>query len=265
MSAFPYFAQVYRLLRVEPTASPTAEAEIAACEKKLGFRLPAAVREWYSHPDSDTLLTSGNGGFLPRKEVLKNFATAARSPDRTAAFYWWISGRSAEVRVPINGPDDPLTVAPPENAIHTPTLFSANVAFHAWWATAHESGARVNFGQSPAEQSPLRFGPPHLDWMMENFELLPQRPTNHKDWQEFWFFGPTGRVELTTAGDPRTGERQAFGTLTADSPDAVADLFVSAWPFHPGPVHFRYSIKDANARRRVRNRIRKRVPGVEIQ
>jgi hypothetical protein len=264
MSAdFPYHAQTLRLLRAEAVASPAAVRAIERWEAKHGVRLPAAVREWYSLPDPVGLL-AGDGGFLPLAEVLDNFTHAVRTPDRAAAFYCWEGNRETEMRVPLDGGDDP-TAFPLHEKYADPEPFTSYVAFHAWGAMTGGTGwTRIFFGDTPAEQSPILVGPPHLDWLLEHFELLPQRPGRIRDWQEFCFFGPLGRVEFTTAGDPRTGERPAFGTHTADTADAAGALVVAVWPFHPGPFSL-IPLDDPKARRRIRDRIRRKVPGAILR
>lgn len=259
-----YYEQVYRLLRVEAAASPAAEAEIAAVEAKHGFRLPAAVREWYSHADADTLLTGRLGGFLPRTEVLAGFAVGAASARRVAAYYRWGSEPASVVCVPVDGPDDPPTVAPHPNAYHRPTVFSLDVAAHAWARVVSDPVvARVFVGTVPVATSPLGIGPPHLDWLMEAFDLLPKRPPPAPDWHQFCFFGPRGRVELNCVGDPATGVRPAFATLLTDGPTAAAVLLAEAWPFHTGPVSVSGILGGEN-RARAHAEIFARLPGATI-
>jgi hypothetical protein len=263
MSSFPYFAHVYRLLRVEAKASPAAETEIAACEKTIGFRLPAAVREWYSHEAADELIDN----LLPRSEVLASAVAVARKRiTRIVPFFRWGNERGQEMQFDLDGPDDPR-VDSAGVPLNTPTTFTRIMEGFAWSKVFYfEEGSQIQFGRVPIEESPCWFGPPHLDWFLENFELLQQQGKYaNPDAQGFEFFNEQGLVELFTDGDPRTGERQAHGSIVADTPDDAAKLFAFAWPLHAAPIRLILGFRDAATRRRVRNRIRKNVPGVVIQ
>lgn len=42
-----FHSSTFRLLGIEPRLSPSAVAEVEQTERRLGFRLPASVRDWY--------------------------------------------------------------------------------------------------------------------------------------------------------------------------------------------------------------------------
>jgi len=45
-----------RFLGIEPHESPAARAEVEQAERRLGFRLPASVREWNCNEDAIDIL-----------------------------------------------------------------------------------------------------------------------------------------------------------------------------------------------------------------
>jgi len=62
----------FRLLGAEPIVSAAAESEIQVAERRLGMRLPASVREWYSHAGGIDLLRrfSNQDCPIPLREFL---------------------------------------------------------------------------------------------------------------------------------------------------------------------------------------------------
>lgn len=52
-----YYASTFRLLRSEPRFTPAAHFAVERAERRLRFRLPASVREWYSNEDAIDILT----------------------------------------------------------------------------------------------------------------------------------------------------------------------------------------------------------------
>src|ERR1017187_8768301 len=54
MTAF--HTATFRLLASEPQVSPAALSQVEEAERRLGFRLPASVREWYSNEEAIDIL-----------------------------------------------------------------------------------------------------------------------------------------------------------------------------------------------------------------
>lgn len=52
----PFHAKTFQLLRVEPRINEAAVAQIEAVEARLGFCLPASVREWYIYENAIEIL-----------------------------------------------------------------------------------------------------------------------------------------------------------------------------------------------------------------
>lgn len=51
-----FHTSTFRHLGIEPRLSVTALSEVTRAEQRLGFRLPAAVREWYGYDDAVEIL-----------------------------------------------------------------------------------------------------------------------------------------------------------------------------------------------------------------
>jgi hypothetical protein len=60
-----YHGDVFELLGARPRASTKAEEELSLAEERLGLRLPASVREWYSNEDALSILAEHSNGDPP--------------------------------------------------------------------------------------------------------------------------------------------------------------------------------------------------------
>src|SRR5579871_1896501 len=65
-----FHSATFRLLGVEPKVSPAALTEVECAERRLGFRLPSSVREWYCTEGAiDTLARYSNQDWpIPLRE-----------------------------------------------------------------------------------------------------------------------------------------------------------------------------------------------------
>src|SRR5262245_55923785 len=51
-----FHSATYRLLRTEPRLTSAARSNVETAERRLGFQLPASVREWYCDDESISIL-----------------------------------------------------------------------------------------------------------------------------------------------------------------------------------------------------------------
>jgi hypothetical protein len=279
-----YHALTLRLLGRQPEKSPEALEAMERCEAACGRKLPAAVREWYSMVDAETLLETdyGEGVLLPLAKVLAGFARVNGNDSAPELLvYEWADPfapgmRVLRVVVGLDASDDPLvryvyvdfTVPPMQRA-----TFTEFVLGQAWQKRAFsESYFRMYVGPTgrnvwKTESGPIGsacVGPPYLDYLLERFEELPQEgmPPGQRE-RFFRFFSPAGRVSLATDGDPRSAVCAAYWNLTADTEEAAVDLYVGLELCHGVPVSLA-SPADKTVRWRIKDCIRRRVPGVRF-
>lgn len=51
-----YHTATFRLLGTEPQVSATAVSQVEDAERRLGFRFPASIREWYCNGEAIDIL-----------------------------------------------------------------------------------------------------------------------------------------------------------------------------------------------------------------
>jgi hypothetical protein len=102
MTAF--HSATFRLLKVAPHDSPATRAELEDVERRLGFRLPASVREWYCYEEAIDILAKHSNQDPPiplREFAVKEYNTQRLLPfkDENQGVCVWA--------IALNGSDDP--------------------------------------------------------------------------------------------------------------------------------------------------------------
>jgi hypothetical protein len=223
-----YHAQTLDLLGRQPEFSHEAIAAINKCEVKCKRKLPAAVREWYSLVGVEGALDDGRKDNVaePLNGLLGHFKTKRSAPFMFYGASSANTGYFAEVL--LDGADDPAVT---EDQWGENLAFSQYVQRLAWDKVTLE----VPFTQTSERDSIFvaDVGPPHLDFLRENFhELAPQVFSYSQTYWTFRFYRPTQRVEVESKGDPSSVERQAAYRLAADSLDGLLALYELVWPVH---------------------------------
>jgi hypothetical protein len=243
-----YHATAMRVLEATPVLSPAALRTIERCGARCGARLPASVREWYSLEGAESLLSIPDvGGCLePLDRLLKRFARLRTDPDgssptRTLIYSADSSGFTEELT--FDGTDDPPVDdggTPPRNR----GPFSAFVLDMAWGVRTWPERLRAylpDFGGV--------LGPPHLDFLIENFDELPRdkwrgrrnpfRPSAEEvDLFGYRFFGRGCRIRVVADGDATHAERAASWSVHAESESELFAALRFLWPCHGRPIVF---------------------------
>lgn len=241
-----YHAQTLRLLGITPKVSAKAVKAIEACEAKCGVKLPAAVREWYSLEGVRESLADPDGACGPTsvEQVLAQFERAV-SPPRREPHHWielfgpWEVNTGYQAGLQLDGSEDPPVL---EDNADVPRRFIGFIMSTAWWrVTAAGQPTNAYHGWTGILGV---CGPPHLDFMLENFELLPveiepefqvrnfrgRAARDPFELRRFRFFRDGGRVEIETKGDPSLQLCPARYMLAADTEPALDALDAFVWP-----------------------------------
>jgi hypothetical protein len=233
------------------------------------------VREWYTLEDAEQALAQGEGACGPNSlaGVLEAFAAArpaSREPARMHFYGPWEVNTGYAADVILDGSDDPPVASDPDGREQP---FSQYVLDLAWWkVTVDEVPSILVRGPNQGDLA-AAFGPPHLDFFVQEFEELPrdvalsftlgydpERPPS--EWRVFAFFRPGWRVEVDVQGDPADGVRPAQYVLHADTVEQLFDLYAFAWPCHGAPVHL-WTAKPMPAAA-MKARFLARFPSVEV-
>jgi hypothetical protein len=79
-----FHSATFRLLGIEPHQPPAAVSEVEHAERRLGFRLPASIREWYYNEEAIDILAKCSNQDWPIP--LWQFAAKERKMDRLLPF-----------------------------------------------------------------------------------------------------------------------------------------------------------------------------------
>src|SRR5262245_21618212 len=93
-----------RLLRKEPRMSAAAQSAVENVERRLGFRLPASVREWYCDDKAIDILAKYNNQDWPIR--LEKFAVIEWNSLRLLPFKYENQG-VCTWSISLDGSDDP--------------------------------------------------------------------------------------------------------------------------------------------------------------
>jgi hypothetical protein len=102
MTAF--HTATFRLLASEPQVSPAALSQVEEAERRLGFRLPVSVREWYSNEDAIEILAKYSNQDPPIP--LTEFAVTEWNAHRLLPFKYENQG-VCTWSIVLDGSDDP--------------------------------------------------------------------------------------------------------------------------------------------------------------
>ena len=249
-ATFRFHAVTLRLLDGRPIFSPSGIARIERCEELCGQRLPESVREWYCLESPDQWLADSEFGCLASSldRLLSDHQRLCTSRDRRISLWSYHSestGYSATVFP--DGSDDP----PVEEQVQCEgpqAPFSRFVCELVWGRlTSHQRLHAFTHNFSGW------LGPPHLDYLAENFEELSrQRRVGRRNpfatgpETELWsfrYFGGGVRIRVIADGDPTTGERPAEWTVHADGEKQLFATLRGHWPFPRD--HWEFSRNDS--------------------
>src|SRR5260370_41245603 len=94
----------FGLLGTEPGLSPAAVSEVERAEQRLGFRLPASVREWYCNAEAIDILAKYSNQDWPIP--LREFAVKEWNTHRLVPFKYENQGVCVWAFL-LDGSDDP--------------------------------------------------------------------------------------------------------------------------------------------------------------
>src|SRR5262245_47167949 len=99
-----FHSTTFQLLGIEPQMSPAAQSEVEQAERRLGFELPASVREWYCEEKAiDSLAKYSNQDWpIP----LREFAVKEWKTHRLLPFKYENQGVCTWA-IFLDGSDDP--------------------------------------------------------------------------------------------------------------------------------------------------------------
>ncbi len=128
-----FHLDTFRLLGIEPQVSSTAVCEVEHAERRLGFRLPLSVREWYCNEGAIDLLAKYSNQDWPISP--SEFAVKEWQTHRLLPFKYENQGVCTWAIV-LDGLDDPPVYVDVDSNgtqwdLQAPT-FSADVYAHVW-------------------------------------------------------------------------------------------------------------------------------------
>jgi hypothetical protein len=256
-----YHARSFQLLGHEPRLSPEAVQAITRFEAEHGIQLPGAVREFYTYEGYKLRLGHpGNYGWCIVS--LDDLLSGIARPDSWVSSSWRSfyvpgeptdQGEKAALTTPVcilsdlfcnmdyqvdlilDDADDPWVE--PNMDIDPPGPFSSFIRTLTWDRT-NPRALNIRTGRWSNPDCAVRFGPPHLDFLVGAFEGLPniRRGPVEPGLHAFGFFRPGWRVEVNSNGDPRVALCPAEYRLFADDEKGLLELYSFIWPCHGGPV-----------------------------
>src|SRR5688572_16059631 len=99
-----FHSATFRLLRIEPHVSSAAVSAVESVERRLGFRLPASVREWYSNDGAIDILAKYSNQDQPIPP--EKFAVTEWNSRRLLPFKYENQG-ICTWSISLDGSDDP--------------------------------------------------------------------------------------------------------------------------------------------------------------
>jgi len=169
MTAF--HTATFRLLTTKPQFSPTALSQVEETEHRLGCRLPASIREWYSNQEAIDILAKYSNQDPPIP--LAEFAVTERDEDRLLPFKYENQGVCTWA-IALDGSDDPpVYVDVDSNGAHwdiQAATFSAYIYACVWdYTCVLDQGALVQAQNGPlsaeaVDQLRARFSEQPATW-----------------------------------------------------------------------------------------------------
>jgi hypothetical protein len=230
----------------KPAFSRPSVARIDAAEKKVGLRLPAAVREWYSLTRCDTIISPPYWiELMPLRNLPKSLQAVRDSTvigptgDKLNDLQvGYVDGTNYRFWLSIGESDDPPVIETDRDIIMAAQRFSEFIFGLAW-----ERNPDLPDDALAAEKH--RFGPPPLDFMKEHYKeglVHYSRSEGHGtyDWTEdipgytyrnYPFYNSDGMVTIRCSGDPTAREVPALWSFCAESVEALVSLVAPVWRF----------------------------------
>ena len=276
-SHLKYHAQAMRLLGHKITISEDSLDTIQCWEKEQDYRLPESVREWYSLEGADERLAPEDGSCGPvalthflESIVERRKRTQPVKPFPVPFFIPWKANTGYQSEIVLSDLEDP-SVKIPADARYP--HFSNYVLEMAWWRVTFAEVPSLSIVGKGMWDYHAECGPPHLDFLIENFEELLRQPQPYYSWAHeppkkykpargFLFFRPGDYLCVTVLGDPTTAVFPARYDLTSTTLDGLLDLYDFLWPCHGSPVALSPSKRDS--RKEMKLAFRKRFPEIEI-
>jgi hypothetical protein len=174
-------------------------------EAEHGVVIPAAVREFYSVGGDKLIGARAEEEIVELDEFLQNFARSLADPSpegpRFVCLTMPLHNHSYQFDLVLEESDDPWVE--PSMPVDLPGPFSTFLLSWAWDRTTTRT-LNVTTGNSSLAGSAVRFGPPHLDFLLSEFEGPPNVRSGPVDPGIFPFgsFRPGQRVEVVSIGDP---------------------------------------------------------------
>jgi hypothetical protein len=265
-----YHAKSFQLIGLQPQLSPGAMQTIARYEAEHGVVIPAAVREFYLVGGDKLLGARAEEEIVGLDEFLQNVTESLddTSPEelRCVGLTTPLYNHSYEIGLILDGSDDPWV--DPNMGLDPPGPFSSFILTLAWDRITPRTLNVVTGSRSNADYA-VRFGPPHVDFFLEEFEGLPTIRSGPVEPElfAFGFFRLGWRVEVLASGDPRVSLCPAEYRLFASAEEGLLDLYSFVWPCHGGPVVINLQNGWSNDSARLAaltTQFRARFPGVEI-
>src|SRR5438105_2038467 len=111
-----FHSATFRLLGIEPRLSRAAVSDVEHAERRLGFRLPASVREWYCNEEAIDILAKYSNQDSPIP--LLEFAVKEWKEHRLVAFKYENQGVCVWALLLEDSDDPPVYVDVDSNGAH---------------------------------------------------------------------------------------------------------------------------------------------------
>jgi hypothetical protein len=222
-----YHRATFELLEREPLLSDGDQQILAEWERTHPYRLPLAVREWFTLQDAVALLggaPTGSEWAAGLGDVLRGFEALRSSPptERKLLCFVVICQGVTLYDLELDGSEDPYVVVVDcgQELTEPPRERFSTFLFSQFWPGL--PGFRYTL-----RANDRAFGPMELDYLIENFTEGPRSSCREG---ETWyrFFNAVGRISVTKPGEA-TSEGRARWDIMANSEESLYAVAKQVW------------------------------------